>query len=286
MIIDVHTHTFPDALAATTIPMLEQKSHTRSWSDGTAKGLMDSMKTAGVDCSVVLPVATAPRQVVHINDRAAQVNERFAETGICSLGSMHPDFPDYRQELARLAEMGFRGIKLHPVYQGVAFDDIRTLRVLERAAELGLVVLSHGGLDVGFPGVEQVSPAMVRRALDQVGDVPLIMAHMGGWRNWDQVEQLLADTKVCLDTSYALGQVDALDDGFYGPEDLPMMGEEQFVRMVRTFGYQRILFGTDSPWKGQKESVAQIRALPLSEEEKTAILGGNAQRVLNLPERG
>ena len=38
------------------------------------------------------------------------------------------------------------------------FDDIRTLRILDRAAELGLIVLSHSGLDVGFPGVVHVTP--------------------------------------------------------------------------------------------------------------------------------
>ena len=48
---------------------------------------------------------------------------------------------------------------------------------------------------------------MVRSALDQVGPMTLILAHMGGWRNWDQVEELLPDTSVYLDTSYSLGDL-------------------------------------------------------------------------------
>ncbi len=241
------------------------------------------MARAGVDCSLVLPVATAPKQVVHVNDCSAQINERFPETGIFSFGCIHPDFSDYRAELARVAELGLKGIKLHPVYQGVDFDDIRTLRILDRAAELGLIVLSHSGLDVGFPGVVHVTPQMVRSALDQVGPMTLILAHMGGWRNWDQVEELLPDTSVYLDTSYSLGDLAPLDDGFYRPEDLPMMPQEQFLRMVRTFGPHRILFGTDSPWQSQTDAVAAIRALPLSQEEQDGILGGNAQKLLNSP---
>ena len=150
------------------------------------------------------------------------------------------------------------------------FDDIRTLRILDRAAELGLIVLSHSGLDVGFPGVVHVTPRMVRSALDQVGPMTLILAHMGGWRNWDQVEELLPDTSVYLDTSYSLGDLAPLDDGFYLPEDLPMMPH-------------RILFGTDSPWQSQTDAVAAIRALPLSQEEQDGILGGNAQKLLNFP---
>ncbi|MFQ9472097.1 MAG: amidohydrolase family protein [Oscillospiraceae bacterium] len=283
MVIDIHTHTFPDRLAATTIPKLELAAHTRSFSDGTNAGLAASMARAGVDCSLVLPVATAPKQVVHVNDCSAQINERFPETGIFSFGCIHPDFSDYRAELARAAELGLKGIKLHPVYQGVDFDDIRTLRILDRAAELGLIVLSHSGLDVGFPGVVHVTPRMVRSALDQVGPMTLILAHMGGWRNWDQVEELLPDTSVYLDTSYSLGDLAPLDDGFYLPEDLPMMPQEQFLRMVRTFGPHRILFGTDSPWQSQTDAVAAIRALPLSQEEQDGILGGNAQKLAELP---
>ena len=279
MVIDIHTHTFPDKLASTTIPKLEGMSHTRAWLDGTAAGLAASMREAEIDVSLVLPVATSPRQVVHVNDSSARINQAGPETGIYSFGCMHPDFDGFREELARVKALGMKGIKLHPVYQGVDFDDVRTLRILDRAGELGLAVLTHAGLDIGFPGVVHVSPEMVLRAVEQVGPVTLILAHMGGWRCWDQVEALLDRAPVYLDTSYSLGNITPLDDGFYRPEDLPMLGEAQFVRIVRRFGHTRFLFDTDSPWSSQKESAARIRALPLSEEEKTAILGGNAQRL-------
>ena len=62
-----------------------------------------------------------------------------------------------------------------------------------------------------------------------------------------------------------------------------MMEQEQFVRFVRKFGAQRLLFGTDSPWQSQTDAVAAIRALPLSQEEQDGILGGNAQKLLNFP---
>ena len=285
MIIDIHTHTFPDKLAATTIPKLELMSHTKSYVDGTNGGLMASMAKAGVNYSVVLPVATSPKQVVHINDSSARINEQFEQTGIFSFGCIHPDYDDYRAELARVKDLGLKGIKLHPVYQDVNFDDIRTLRILDRAAELGLIVLTHSGLDVGFPGRVRVTPAMVQHAVKEVGPLTLILAHMGGWRNWDEAEQLLADAPVYLDTSYSLGTLYALDDGYYKPEDLPMLSQEQFLRMVHTFGPHRFLFGTDSPCGDQSQGVERIRSLPLTEEEKTGILGGNAQKLLNFPEK-
>ena len=194
MIIDMHTHTFPPKIAASTLEKLSAASHTRPFTDGTGEGLRASMAQAGVDVSVVLPVATAPRQVEHINDSAARVNEEFPETGVFSFGCMHPDFENWKDELARIDRLGLKGIKLHPVYQDVDFDDPRYLRLLCRAGELGLTVVTHAGLDVGFPGTVRCSPEMVRRAVSQVGPVKLVLAHMGGWRCWDSVRELLPET--------------------------------------------------------------------------------------------
>ncbi len=280
MIVDIHTHTFPDKIAASAVEKLRLMSHTMSFAPGTVDGLRASMLAAGVDRSVILPVATSARQVVHINDASARINDGADDTGICSFGCMHPDFPDWKAELARAASLGLKGIKLHPVYQGVDFDDIRYLRILDRAAEVGLVVLTHAGRDVGFPGRVNCSPEMILRAVRQVGPVRLVLAHMGGWREWDRVEELLADTQVYLDTSYSLGRIVPLGDGYYGPHDLDMLGEEQFLHMVRLFGPKRILFGTDSPWSSQADSLKQLRALPLAPEELSDILGGNALRLL------
>ena len=284
MIIDIHTHTFPDGLAARTVEKLRAQSHTLPFSDGTVGALRGSMARAGVDRSVVLPVATNARQVPHVNDASIALNDRSGETGVLSFGCMHPDYPDWSAELARLADAGLRGIKLHPVYQGVALDDARFLRILDRCAELGLLVLTHAGRDVGYPGAyDFVSPERIASAARRVPGVTLICAHMGGWRQWDDVERLLPGTGVCLDTSFALGEMTPGGDGYYrSPAELALLAGDRFVRLVRLFGAERVLFGTDSPWGGQSEELRKLRALPLSDAERAAILGENARRLLGL----
>ena len=282
MIIDIHTHTFPDKIAAATLDKLKHLSHTIPFTDGTAAGLAASMARAGVDRSVVMPVATSPRQVPHVNDASARMNELGAQTGVLSFGCMHPDFDGWKEELARVRDLGLKGIKLHPQYQDTDFDDPRYLRILDRCGELGLVVLTHAGLDIGMPGKDNCAPEMVARALEQVGPVKLVLAHMGGWRQWDRVEALLPGTGVYLDTSFSLGEITPLDDGHYRPGDLPLLDEAAFLRMVRRFGPDRILFGTDSPWDDQGAALARLQALPLEPAELEAILGGNAKRLLGI----
>ena len=281
MIIDFHTHTFPDAIAAAAVDKLQAASHTKPFSDGTVSGLRASMATAGIDASVVLPVATSARQVPHINDSAIRVNARANETGVYSLGGMHPDFPDWEREMERLRAADVRGVKVHPPYQDVDFDDERYIRILKKASGLGMLVVTHAGLDVGLPGAEQSTPEKLLRAREKAPDTILILAHMGGWRCWDEVERLLPGAGIYLDTSFALGQMTSNGDGHYKTkQDLAMLEDEQFLRLISLFGADHILFGTDSPWGDQSASLQKIRALPLPDADKSAVLGGNAEKLM------
>lgn len=277
--IDFHTHTFPDKIAPAAIGKLQGASHSRAYTGGTAAELTASMARSGVDWSVVLPVATNPVKAASMNDVSLKLN---GQNGLVYFGCMHPDCPSWYEELGRIAAAGLKGVKLHPVYQGVDIDDVRNVRMLERAGDLGLTVVMHAGADIGFPGVVRCSPEMIARALKQAGPVRLICAHMGGWRNWQQVAEHLLETTAMLDTAFSLGSIAPLDDGYYAPEDLPMLGEEAFCHLVRTFGSKRVVFGTDSPWMDQAQSATQIEALPLTQAEKDDIFDGNARRILGL----
>lgn len=280
MMIDFHVHTFPEQIAAAALAKLQGNCHTATFSDGTVPGLVQSMAEAGISHSVVLPVATNPLKVSHINDASIRAN---GQQGLIHFGGIHPDMADWHAELGRLAQAGIKGIKLHPIYQNADIDDVRFLRILDRAGALGLIVVMHAGEDVGFPGMVRCHPRMIANALKQVGPVTLVAAHMGGWRNWDMVADCLSDTSVYLDTAFTLGSLTPLDDGYYTPEHLPMLHAADFCRLVRAFGSRRILFATDSPWASQADSVAQIRALPLTDSEKEDIFSGNARRLLGLP---
>ncbi len=275
-VIDFHTHTFPDKIASAAVGKLMQKAHAASFSDGTRAGLLARMREAGIDRAVVLPVATNPVKCAHMNDTSHALD---GQDGLTYFAAIHPDAPDWYAELARAAELGFMGVKIHPVYQDVAIDDPRFVRILARCGELALTVVMHGGADIGFPGVEKCSPKMLRRALDQAGPVTLVAAHMGGWRNWQEVPEHLLDTGVYLDTAYTLGAISPIDD-HYAPEELPMLADERFCELVRIFGSSRVLFGTDSPWSDMRQCVEHIASLPLTDGEKADIFRNNALRLL------
>jgi len=184
--------------------------------------------------------------------------------------------------LSRIKNYGFKGIKIHPVYQNTDIDDIKYLRIFDRAAELNLIVIAHAGLDIGFPEIVRCSPKMSRHAVDEVGNFKFVLAHMGGWKNWDEVSNYLADTKVYIDTAFSTGMIKPRIDSHWEPEDLKMLNEDEFMVLVKNFGANRVIFGTDSPWSSQSESIEFIKKLSITEDEKFRILGGNAAKLLNL----
>ena len=287
MIIDVHTHTFPDKIAAHAVQRLQQSSHIALYSDGTEKGLIENDKKAQVDWSIVQPVATNPEKVCHLNDYVFESNSRAWGRGLYSFAAMHPEFSGWEKELERIKEAGVAGIKLHPPYAGTAIDDPRSIAVLRKCKELGLIVLMHSGRDVGLPGAAEALPEKIRRALDAVGMLHLIAAHMGGWGCWEEAERLLSDTGIYLDTAFSLGTITpAPDDHPWRKSDLNLLDGEAFCQLVHAFGADHILFGTDSPWADPAEEIKKIRILPLSEPEKEQILGKNAEALLSSALKG
>lgn len=281
MIIDVHTHTFPEKIAAHALETLSHNSHTRPFSDGTVKGLRASMKEAGVTLSVIQPVATRPEQVRNINDTAMKINAG-GSAGIISFGGIHPCFSEWDAELSRIHENGIIGIKIHPVYQGVPVDDERYVRILSRAGKLGLIVMIHAGFDIGFPENDYALPERISRALDMAGNCRVILAHMGGWRCWNDAVRFFAGREnVYIDTAFSLGKFVPNGDGYYsGGDECMMLSDDEFTGIVKAFGSERVLFGTDSPWASQSDCVRAVMSLGLSDDEKRNILHGNALKFL------
>ena len=66
MIIDIHTHTFPDRIARAAIDKLSKAAHAAAFTDASNQSLLSSMEKAGIDLSVIAPVATSPAQVEKI----------------------------------------------------------------------------------------------------------------------------------------------------------------------------------------------------------------------------
>lgn len=260
--IDFHTHIFPEKIAKATLAFLAEKCQEEPSTNGMADGLLASTEDAGLECSVILPVVTKPSQFQSINRFASN----FREGKLISFGGIHPDSPDYKAELREIYDLGLKGVKLHPDYQQVFIDDIRYKRIISYATELGLIISVHAGFDPGYPECTHCTPKRARDMILDVQPEKLVLAHMGGFMQWDDVEEYLVGLPVWFDTAVVFGKIP----------------DEQFIRMVRNHGDDKILFASDSPWADQKEFVKHLQSLSLTREEKYSIFHNNAVRLLQM----
>ena len=269
MIFDFHAHAFPDALAERSVAYLAAKAGIEHYADGTVKGLAEAAKRGGAQGALVLPVVTKPSQFASVNAFAKRINDgEFDAFGVTlrSFGGIHPNSEDPVGELEKIKEMGLKGVKLHPDYQQTFIDDPKNLRIIEKAAELGLLVSVHAGLDLGFPECTHCTPARAKNMLHLTGAENVILAHMGGFGMWEEVFDLLTGEKVFFDTGVVARYMD----------------KKVATAIVRAHGAERVLFATDSPWASFEDSVAFVEALDLTEEDKKKIFGENAVKLLGL----
>jgi len=283
MIIDIHTHTFPGPVAEKVVDLIgRQKAGIRPFTDGTPEDLLKSMNKNGIDYSVNLPVPTNNKQVVKLNRLAVETKDENFEKGIINFGGMDPGFEDFKPILKNLASHGIRGVKIHPAFSGVFIDDIRYKHIIDYASELGLAILVHAGIELTTSDTNFASVEKILKIIEEIRPQVFILAHMGNLGVWDQVENYLCGAPVWLDTSYSLGEVTLHPEGQVLPCISKKMDPDQFVRIVKKHGADRILFGSDSPWGGQEEELRMMRKLDLPGDDLDKILGENARHLLGI----
>lgn len=327
MLIDFHTHLFPDAVAPRAVDVLvagtvrEEGRALPPRGEATEAGILHAMKRDCVPLSVVLPIVTKPSQSEHILAFAESLNRRYAdrliackkafealafsekvsdgkpsaeesvlsviaspesclpseeERAFCdalgggtllSFASVHPDDAGAEDQLKRIAEQGFRGIKLHPEFQHFELDSPRAVRLISTAESLGLITVVHAGRDIGMPPPPHGAPEAISHLLEYIEGERLVAAHLGGFRMWDDVEKYLVGKPLFLDTSYL---------GLFDGEPT----SAQFCRIIRAHGSKKILYGSDYPWKSAREVSARVKTLALREDELADIFYLNAANLL------
>jgi len=264
MVIDFHTHVFPDELAAKALYELSHSVEDQypPVSNGTISGLVKNMDDWNIDISVALPVITKQSHFVKVNEWMA---------GICSdrivgFGGIYPHTDDYKRDIDFVVRLGLKGLKFHAEYQDFIVDDMHMLKIYDYALSRGLILLHHAGFDPAFPPPIKSSPRQFAKIARAMRGGIIVAAHLGGHYQWDDVEKYLAGSDIYLDTSM----------GF------EYFSHAQFLRIMEKHGSDRILFASDAPWSNAKTDIEHIKSLPIPEKDKSSILGGNAERILKI----
>jgi predicted TIM-barrel fold metal-dependent hydrolase len=263
MLIDFHTHAFPERIAD---KALQKLSFDSGGLDPQTQGTVSSLKQAlcadAVDMAVVLSIATNPTQQGKVNDFVIEVNR---DPMLFAFGSVHPDAPDALEELERLQAAGIKGIKLHPEYQGFYADDEKLKPIYRKISQLGLITLFHAGHDIGFPPPYHAMPDHLLGALKWL-DAPVVAAHWGGMGCYEDVAKKLCGQPLYFDLSFGYGVI---------PKKLAQ-------KIVDTHTPDRLLFGSDLPWHRPAWEKRLLDTLDLSDTDKDKICFQNAKKLLGI----
>ena len=181
-------------------------------------------------------------------------------------------------ELERVIAGGASGVKVHPNIYGHYPDHPIMMQVYERIQAAGLGVLSDSSSRPHADGNQYGLPFGWRPVLKTFPHLKYIQAHLCD-DSWDDQIDLSREFKDNLWFDMAGGFV----DDHHPPSIHSTLPVIQGVRVFRKVGVERILYGSDAPPAPDgMQGAYQVMTMAFTDDEKEAILSGNAKRFLGL----
>jgi len=257
-IVDAHAHIFPSKIAEKATTGIGKFYDVDMRYVGSPEHLLDSGKAIGVSKYFVHSVATTPAQVRSINSFIAEQCAEHPE--FIGFGTLHPGVEDVQAEVDNIISLGLKGVKLHPDFQFFNIDDDSAMPIYECIAGK-LPLLIHMG-DYRY---DYSHPRRLARVLDCFPALDCIAAHFGGYTVWDEALDYLLPRRCWADTSSTLG----------------MKNDSEYVRgLVKKWGTERLLFGSDFPMWDHAEELRRFDELGITGDALDAVMGGNALALL------
>ena len=284
MLIDAHTHAYVPAdleVLRQRLTLLDQSLETgdpNKWQihGGTLEELVAASARAGAQRLVLLPVSGKPSRVGEMNRWSAQAASDHP--AIIPFGLLHP-FGPVKEDLDLLMDLGLKGVKLHPFIQAFPLEHPATDQLLDALRETGLPVLldtiHRQGLLRAKPHLKWVvelmkyqgsEPIPIAKAAAARPELRIIAAHGGCLYGWDHLDPLMDLDNVYFDISYLSHLVEP----------------QRLVAIIRQKGPERVLYGTDAPWRDPVAFREWFEDLPLSTWEREQVAAGTASQLLNL----
>ena len=261
-VIDAHCHVYPEQIAEKAAVATGNFYGEAPFGKGTIADLTENGRKAGIDKFIVQSVATTKAQVRKINEFIAREVNENPDT-LYGLGTMHPESDDIKGDLKHLMLLGLKGVKLHPDIQGFKIDDYHCLKIYELCEQYGLPVLMHtGDYRYDFSNPNRLMPILkIYTGLTVIG------AHFGGWSIWEEASKELYDIpNLYVDCSSSLSYIKP----------------ELSAEIIKRYGVDRVLFGTDYPLHSPQNEIKILLSLGFSDDDYRKIFSENAIKVYKL----
>jgi len=264
MVIDFHTHVFPDNLYKKAIAGMEEMSGMNTYGEGSEMGLINDLQNGIINKAVVLPVATKANQVETIN----RYNITKKYDNIYFLGAMHPDYTDFEKELKFLKDNGINGIKMHPEFQNFFASDKKFYPMYETLLSLDMFIIFHSGYEEFVKHeVECSTPSIFAKVHKDFPNLKIVLAHCGGHSEFDIVKEHICGKNIYVDLSYDLAG---------------SISEKDIYELLNLHSEDFIIYGSDYPWQPLNDYYKYFDRLNIPSSKKEKIEYKNAVKLLGV----
>lgn len=259
-VIDCHCHIYPEKIAAVASRSVGEFYQVPVFSPlPTGDDLLQACQGTPISYHIVHSVALKPSNVESINTFIAEQCRQHPE--FIGFATMHPDYENPEAEIQRALDLGLKGLKLHPDMQRVDTNDPRLMRIYEIIEGRMPLMVHCGDSRAEYP---YSHPRHLVEVLKSFPNLVVDAAHLGGWGIFDEAPGLLAKESCFFDVSSCQ----------------PFMSKEKLQQYVRTYGTDRIMFGSDFPiWSPVREYESFI-SCDFTSGELEDMLWNNCQRYL------
>ncbi|MGI6508918.1 MAG: amidohydrolase family protein [Saccharofermentanales bacterium] len=278
MKIDVHVHiTPPDIIKdwekyAANEPYFKMLSESPVNKFATAEQAVEALEADGFDMGVAFGFGFQDMGLCrYVNDYVIEKVREFPDR-LVGFAVVVPQHREMERELIRCYENGLRGVgEIFPEGQEFALASAEEMSPFASlCTELDIPVLLHLNEPVGhyYAGKTKTTLWEAEQFARNFPELDIIYAHWGGGLFFYELMREVSRTlkNVYYDTAASIF--------LYG---------HKVYNVVKTLGFtDKILFGSDYPLLPLNRYFRDLGRSELTEDEKAAILGGNALRLLRI----
>ena len=263
-----HAHVFPPALNP----------------NGTIDRLLRLLDECHIDGAVAFapfPTPDAPGGA-HNQWLARELKSRPRLLGF---GTIDFARDDVRDQVHQAADLGFRGLKLHPNSQQFDILADRPLEAYAAAEELGLLITFHSG--VHHYRIEHYNVLKFDEVAWRFPRLRFTLEHVGGYSFFEEALAVIFNNIPFPPIPGRKGHVFGGLTSVFTPNynRFWYMSTERMTELLAQVGAAQLIFGLDFPYnleQNTKMALNTINELPINDADRALILGGNLRAELGI----
>lgn len=192
---------------------------------------------------------------------------------------------DIESQVQQAADLGLKGLKLHPNAQDFGITDPIAMRAYGAAERHGLFITFHSGVHQS-----RLSDTRVLLFDEVAWSFPKLkfsMEHVGGYHFFEEALAVLFNH---VPPPWAPGKCNVFAGlaSIFSQQTNRFwyLSEERLRELIAQIGVNQMIFGLDFPYNKEKETMLGITTirerLGLSDADAAMVLGGNLRRELGL----